>query len=67
MNGETFVTSHPYPSLSVYLSITSEPFRASRFNLINLYNLKCGWWIINTFSVYIPGAVIKADEKGLVA
>lgn len=44
LNGETLVTSCPYPSLSVYLSISSESFKESQFNLINLYNLK---WIIN--------------------
>lgn len=58
------VTSHPYPSLSVHLSISLEPFKASIFNLIYLYNLKCEQQIINTFNEYVPGTVLEADDNG---
>lgn len=64
MNSETLVTSHPYPCLPIHFCIFSEPFKSSRFNLINLYNLKCKWWIMSRFNDYVPGTVIEADENG---
>lgn len=61
---ETLVTSHPYPHLPIHLCISLELFKASRFNLINLYTFKCEWQIINTFNEYIPGTVTEADDNG---